>query len=70
MQEYAKSKGGRFEGTSDQGDFTEALQNAIAAAKEGLTSTLVSWKLLEISGQNGGFVQVNELTVSIQAQVP
>ena len=70
MPEQAKARAARFEGTSNQGDFTEALQNAIAAAKDGLSSTLVTWKLLEVSGQNGGFVGVNELTVSIQADVP
>jgi hypothetical protein len=69
MQEYAKSKGSRFEGTSNQGDFNEALQNAIAAAKDGLTTSFVTWKLLDVSGQNGGFVGVNDLTVSIEAQV-
>lgn len=70
MRDDANAKGSRFEGTSNQGDFTEALQNAIAAAKEGLITDFVTWKLLDISGQNGGFTAVNDLNVSIQAQVP
>lgn len=70
MRENAKAKGSKFEGTSNQGDFNEALQKAIAAALEGLSSTLITWRLLEVSGENGGFVGANNLTVTIEAQVP
>lgn len=65
-----KKRAGKFRGTSKQGDFHEALDNAIAAAKEGLTSSLVIWQLQDVSGQNGGFAQVNDLTVIIRARVP
>ena len=68
MREDAKAKGSKFEGTSNQGDFNEALQKAIAAALEGLSSTLITWRLLEVSGENGGVVGANNLTVAIEAQ--
>lgn len=64
------AKGSKFEGTSNEGDFNEALQRAIAAALEGLSSTLVTWRLLEVSGENGGFTLANNLTVTIEARVP
>lgn len=59
-----------FEGKSTNNDFQEALEAAIAAAKEGLTTELVVWQLEKVSGENGGFVPVRDLTVSIHAQVP
>jgi hypothetical protein len=61
---------GKFEGTSKNGDLQEALALAIAAAKEGLKSTLVRWKLDEVSGEDGGFVQVTDITVKISARTP
>jgi hypothetical protein len=45
-----------------------ALHEAIAAAKEGLHTDLVTWKVLEISGEDGGFALVTNLTVKIQAK--
>ena len=62
--------GGKFQGASDRGDFQEAVANAIAAAKNGLKTDFVRWKLVDVSGQNGGFVLVDEITVTIQAQGP
>ena len=60
----------RFPGTSNNGDFQEALMLAIAAAKEGLGADLVTWTLLLVYGANGGFVGQNDLTVEIEASVP
>ena len=59
-----------FSGTSETGDFHEALKNAIADAKEGLTTDFVKWKLEYVSGQSGGFVQEDRLTVGISAEPP
>lgn len=56
-----------FTGVSDRGDFNEALHNAIAFAKEQLFTNLVSWKLVEIAGRDGGFVGEKHLVVRIDA---
>lgn len=60
----------KFEGTSARGDINEALQNAIGAAKDGLKSEQVEWRLEELSGVNGGFVPQNDITVRIHARRP
>lgn len=59
-----------FEGDSDNGSFEEALADAIEKAKQELTTDLVKWKLVGISGENGGFVGVNQIKVSINASSP
>jgi hypothetical protein len=64
------SKTQKYSGTSNKGDFTEALDSAIAAAKSGLSTTLVKWTLGQVSGLNGGFVGQNDLTVEIEASAP
>lgn len=56
-----------FIGNSKNGDIAEALQEAIQAAKEGLQSSLITWRLDDIIGKSGGFVELNELTVKIVA---
>ena len=56
-----------FTGSSPNGDFHEALRAAIAAAKEGLSSSYVSWRLTNIFGQNGGVVDQDDLSVTISA---
>lgn len=56
-----------FNGTSKSGDVAEALQDAIQIAKEGLQSSLITWRVDEISGKSGGFVELNEVTVRIVA---
>jgi flavin-binding protein dodecin len=56
-----------FTGTSKNGDVAEALQDAIQLAKEGLQSSLIRWRVDEISGKSGGFVDLNDLTVKIVA---
>jgi hypothetical protein len=59
-----------FSGTSASGDIAEALQLAIQAAKEGIPSSMVNWKIVDISGTSGGFVEVNEVVVKILAEPP
>ncbi len=56
-----------FTGTSKSGDIAEALQDAIQLAKEGLQSSLITWRVDEISGKSGGFVELNVLAVRIVA---
>jgi hypothetical protein len=70
MSERTDSTTTQFEGTSSRGDFQEALQNAINAAQAGVPSTLINWTLDEVSGQKGGFVNANELKVTIRAKAP
>lgn len=59
-----------YTGTSEKGDFHEALQNAIATAKETIPTDLVRWKLEEVRGENGGYILKNDLLVFIQVEVP
>lgn len=60
----------KFEGTSSYGDIYEALDNAVAAAKDELLTDLVEWKLNNLSGVYGGFVGAKDLTITIEAKVP
>jgi len=60
-----------FSGTSDNGDFHEALAKAIAKAKLGLGPTdYVRRKLRDMRGENGVVVLLNKLTVRITARGP
>jgi hypothetical protein len=63
------SQGIEYSGTSTGGNFAEALSQAIKAAKIGLQSDLVKWKITRIEGEDGGFVLKNDLTVTILASV-
>jgi len=58
-----------FSGTSKRGDIADALAKAIEVAKETLTTDLIQWKLVTIEGENGGGVQENSLTLTIDAHV-
>lgn len=61
----------RFSGTSKNGDFQEALDLAIKAAAdalgEGGADIQINWHLLLVSGVNGGFAGLRDLTVEICA---
>lgn len=59
-----------FGGKSNNGDFNEALHCAIQAAKDGLKTDYITWELKTTRGENGGFVQVDNLTVTILATPP
>lgn len=54
-----------FVGHSPRNDFGEALSNAISQAKRVLRTDHVLWKLVDMHGEAGGFVQVTELYVKI-----
>ncbi len=60
---------GRFTGTSDSGDFGEALHNAITEAKGKLRAERVSWNLADVKGVNGGIIPEDKLSVTVQARV-
>ena len=57
-----------FTGKSANGNIQEALDDAIENAKQGLPSDFVEWKLESINGQDGGIVQIHELTVTISVK--
>lgn len=59
-----------FSGTSSGGDISEALQNAIQSAKEGLRSSLIHWTIESIGGESGGVVDINNVKVVIKANPP
>ena len=60
----------RFSGTSNNGNFEEALHQAIETAKGKLGSEAVKWTLLLVSGLNGGIIPQDDLTVEIEASAP
>ena len=57
-----------FEGTSEKGDFNEALQNAIAAAlkSEHAVDAMLWYRVARIGGVSGGIAGFKELTVVIE----
>jgi hypothetical protein len=64
-------KAATFTGTSDKGDFEEALGAAVQSAMEsrqGSSDAMIEWKLKSVSGVNGGFAGFRKLTVSIEAK--
>ena len=63
---------GKFTGTSETGDFQEALKNAIAEAHKasGGADMIIEWKLDNVTGENGGFNPVDKLHVTIQQLGP
>jgi hypothetical protein len=58
-----------FEGTSEKGDFQEALQLALRSALESKarsqTDSMVSYVVKEIRGVRGGIANFNKLTVVV-----
>lgn len=63
---------GKFTGTSDSGDFQEALRNAINEAQEnsGGADIIIDWRLDNVTGKSGGIAGVDELNVTIQQLGP
>ena len=56
-----------YKGTSNTGDFKEALSDAIQTAKEELLTDYIEWELLKVNGKHGGFIQEDILDVNISA---
>ena len=63
---------GKFTGTSERGNFQEALRNAINAAIEdsGVADIIIKWKLDCVTGENGGITGLDVLNVTIQTLGP
>jgi hypothetical protein len=63
---------GKFTGTSDHGDFQEALRNAINDAIEasGGADIIINWRLDNVTGKSGGIAGIDELNVTIQQLGP
>jgi hypothetical protein len=61
-----------YTGTSDTGSFQEALDIAIANASQQIcpdcSDYRVEWRLNSVTGRQGGFSFVNEVTVAIHAR--
>lgn len=59
-----------FTGVSNQGNLQEAIENAISVAKTSIQSDYVEWKIGDVTGKDGGFTLVKELTVTIEVTKP
>ena len=57
-------------GVSNNGDISEAIDDAISKAKASTGSTFVEWKMKEVSGKNGGVVGQNEISFVIEVITP
>lgn len=60
----------KFNGKSQRGDLREAIADAIQSAKIALRTDFIRWKMIEIQGENGGYILKNELAVTISASGP
>lgn len=60
----------KFAGTSVRGDLSEAIAEAINTAKHSIPTDYVEWKLLDISGKDGGFALTQEISATIEVSVP
>lgn len=60
-----------FEGTSGNGKFQDALQDAVQEALKNIihTDPMVSFTVKKITGRRGGIAGFNELTVVIEAEL-
>ncbi len=58
-------------GTSQKGDFAEALGGAVAAAAKEMPccDRILEWRLKEVAGEQGGIAGMNRLNVTIEAHV-
>lgn len=61
----------KFEGTSNNGNFQEALEYAInnALTSTGVADEGVTWTLANVGGRNGTLAGISELTVTIEADL-
>jgi len=60
-----------YSGTSDKGEFEEALEAAIRSsleARKNVSDVMVDWKLKEVSGTQGGIGGFHKLTVTIEVK--
>lgn len=64
------AKGKTFTGESSEGDIQIAYAMAVEQAMSGLRSSLVLWEIVIISGESGGIVEKNSVSVQIHAHKP
>lgn len=62
----------KFKGTSNKGDFQEALTKAVTKALTSVPGAdiLVKWTMVSVNGEKGGITGKNSLTVTIDAEIP
>ncbi|HLL99575.1 MAG TPA: hypothetical protein VK400_00845 [Pyrinomonadaceae bacterium] len=60
-----------FEGTSGNGNFQEALDQAVQSAFASSTTEdeRLTWKLESVSGEYGSIAGINKLTVTIYGEL-
>lgn len=56
----------KFSGLSKNGNLHEAIDAAVAAAKNTLQTDFVQWRLAELTGEYGGFTHQEHLTAVIE----
>ncbi|MBP5977195.1 hypothetical protein HW132_31855 [Brasilonema sp. CT11] len=58
-----------FKGTSEEGNFQAALDEAInnAVLSSGISDVRIQWKIIETSGIRGGIAGENTINVTIEA---
>lgn len=56
--------------TSKFGDLSEAINLAVAQAKEELTTDFIRWDMISLSGEYGGITTQRHLTIKISAKGP
>ena len=59
-----------FMGSSENGKFQEALEDAIRVARENIPSERIDWTFVRAYGVYGGFAPENRVTVVIDATAP
>ncbi len=65
-----RGKGQQHQGTSNSGNFQEALDQAVNDAQPTGGADIVFWKLSEVTGSKGGIVPGNSITVTIEVTGP
>lgn len=61
------SKQNLFEGTSETGDFNEAINAAVAEAKKAFEADGIKWKMKEVIGESPGMNFPDVIIVVIEA---
>jgi hypothetical protein len=70
MADSYGGQGKQHQGTSNSGNFQEALDQAINAAQPTGGADIVFWKLGEVTGSKGGIVSASSITVTIEVTGP
>jgi hypothetical protein len=62
----------KFKGTSNKGDFQEALTKAVDKALTSVPGAdiQIKWTMVYVNGEKGGLKPKNSITVTIDAALP